>query len=840
MNNHRDQDHQDDQDYLRALSVLYVEDEDEIRDELAVYLRRRVARVYTAADGQAGLDAFTNHQPDLVITDIRMPVMNGLEMAERIRAVNAKVPIIIMTAFEETSYFQKAIELGVDRYLTKPLNLDLLSSALLKCARVIRAEAALREVQQRYRLLFALSHIAISVTDAADERPGLLIADGHVVDCNAAFLSLLGFADRNELTGLLFSDLLMPDTLDRVNQLIRDELLVRGFSPESEVELRHKDGRAVPVIVQLILRRDAAGRATETWAVMRDVSEPRRAEQALRLAARVFESSGEGILISDEENRILSVNPAFSKITGYSQEEVIGQNPRLLKSDWQGPDFYDRLWRSLHTTGHWQGEIWNRRKSGEVYAEWLSITVVRNAQGQVLNYIAIFSDVSEIRAATQHIEFLTHYDPLTRLANRRLLEERVGDLISLAARTQTGLALMFIDLDRFKVINDSLGHAAGDAILETAAQRMHAAVREVDILARLGGDEFVCVLPGIAQADDATIVARRLMLLIDEPMQVAGQSLTVTSSIGISLYPADGSDYETLLKHADAAMYAAKRAGRDNFMFFSQDMNGDIGRQMRKMRMENALRGALKAGEFQLHYQPQVAIGSGRIIGLEALLRWNCAELGAVAPGLFIPLAEETGLIIAIGEWVLREACRQNAQWQREGLPAVLVAVNLSAVQFRQKGLPDTVRSALQDSGLAPQWLELELTESVVMQDAQYAIASLSLLKQIGTSLVIDDFGTGYSSLAYLKRFSIDKLKIDQSFVRDLSGSGDDEKIVTAIIGLAHALGLKVIAEGVETAEQLGFLREQKCDEMQGYLYSRPIPAAAVAELLRGASLPGG
>ena len=377
-----------------------------------------------------------------------------------------------------------------------------------------------------------------------------------------------------------------------------------------------------------------------------------------------------------------------------------------------------QLWEDLLATGHWHGEIWNRRKDGEVYPEWVSITVVRDTQGQVLNYIGIFSDLSEIKAATQQIEFLAHYDPLTRLANRRLLEERTGQLLALAARHHTRLALMFIDLDRFKVVNDSLGHAAGDAILECVAQRLRGTMREVDVLARLGGDEFVCVLPDIAETSEgnqALVVARRLLSVLDEPMQIAGHVVTVTSSIGISLYPTDGVDYETLLKQADAAMYSAKKGGRANVMFFSPSMNLALEHER---QLENALRHGLKDQEFAVYYQPQVEIGSGRLIGMEALLRWTSAELGPMAPGRFIPLAEETGLILALGEWVLREACRQTAHWQRQGLPAVVIAVNLSAVQFRQSQLPEIVQRALHDSALDAPWLELELTESVVMADA--------------------------------------------------------------------------------------------------------------------------
>lgn len=359
------QNNQDDQNYLKALSVLYVEDEVDIREELATFLRRRVACVYTAENGQEGLDAFSQYQPDLVITDIRMPVMDGLDMVERIRAMSPKTPIILTTAFEESRYFQKAIDLGVDKYVTKPLNLDILASALLKCVRAIRSEAALREVEERYRLLFQLSHFAISLSDTdgiSGNEPGALIMDGRIMDCNAAFLALLGYERHDDFSMMLFSDLLTPDVMHLVNQLTRDELLVRGFTRECELELRHKEGRTVPVIAQFILRRDAEGQAKEAWAVMRDISEQRRSEKALRLAERVFENSSEAILVTDQDNHILSANRACSRITGYSQEEVIGQNSGLFKSDQHDQAFYQQMWERLLTNGCWQGELWNRRK----------------------------------------------------------------------------------------------------------------------------------------------------------------------------------------------------------------------------------------------------------------------------------------------------------------------------------------------------------------------------------------------------------------------------------------------------------------------------------------------
>ena len=826
----------DDQAYLKSLSVLYVEDEEAIRKEMVAFLQRHLSRVYTAVNGLAGLDAFAQYQPDLVISDIRMPVMDGLAMVERIRAVNLKVPIIITTAFEESSYFQKSIDLGVDKYVVKPIRFDILDTALLKCARVIRSEAALIEVDERYRLLFQLSHIAISISDTGGStEPNLLVMDGRIVDCNEAFLKLLGFDSQDDITKLLFSDLVMPEAISQVNKLMRDEVLLRGFSHEAKLKLRGKvEGQVVPVIVQFIVRRDEKGVAEEIWAVMRDISEQEKAEKALQLAESVFNNSNEAILVTDSNNRIISVNPAFSVLTGYSQDDVLGQNPSMLKSGENDQVFYQQLWESLLSNGYWKGEILNRRKSGELYPEWLSIRAVRGYDGSVVNYIGIFSDISEFKHATERVEFLAHYDPLTELVNRHLLEELVGQAILMAARSKTQLAILFIDLDRFKLINDTLGHSTGDLVLKVVAKRLREMTRDVDIVARLSGDEFIIVLSGIAGGSDVIVVVRKLIAVLEAPMKINGKYLTVTSSIGISLYPVDGVNYESLLKNADTAMYRAKKSGINKFLFFTADMNCSE----EILLMENALRTALIAGEFEVHYQPQVNLGSRQIIGMEALLRWNSDEFGTVSPATFIPMAEEIGLIVVIGEWVLREACRQNAEWQRQGLLSVVVAVNLSAIQFRQKDLMETVLSALQDSSLAPEYLELELTENIVMQDVDSAIVQLHDLKKLGIKLSVDDFGTGYSSLAYLKRFPIDKLKIDQSFIRDLVSDSDDEKIVKAIIGLAQAMNFKVIAEGVETREQFTFLRDHQCDEMQGYWFSKPLPVNKMMKLLKQSGIP--
>jgi diguanylate cyclase (GGDEF)-like protein/PAS domain S-box-containing protein len=820
----------DDLRYLKTLSVLYVEDEDDIRDQLAQFLRRRCAAVYTANNGHKGLDAFNRRKPDIVITDILMPVLDGLRMGSAIRQISPTTPLIITTAFEEPAYFQKAIDLGVDKYVTKPVIPEQLLEALVKSARSVRAEAALREVENRYRLLFYLSNIAVSVTDTLPDEPvGLTTVEGRLVDCNQAFLNLLGYENLSALSHDNLLEFIIPPHRQRVSALVKDELMVRGFTREFEVEFMRHNGDTAPVIAQLLLRQDERGLPLEILAVMRDLTEQRRSEQQLRQAACVFSESHNAIIITDAEARIVSINPAFTLTTGYAETEVIGQNPKLLSSGRQDQVFYQSMWSRIREYGHWQGEIWNRRKNGDVFPEWLSISSVTNARGEVINYIGIFSDISQLKAATEHIEFLAHYDPLTHLPNRLLLKDRVAQALAGCQRYGQRTALLFVDLDHFKVINDSLGHACGDLLLAQVAERLRNTVRETDTVARLGGDEFVVLLSEVQSVEAVIQVAQKTLVAMQGDFVIDHHCFNITPSIGISLYPDDGHDFDTLLKNADAAMYAVKQGGRNNYLFFTPSMNAGA---LERISMEHRLRRAQALGEFQLYYQPKVDVETGSIIGLEALLRWQHPEIGMVPPSRFIPLAEETGIIVSIGEWVLHTACRQNLAWQKQGLPAVPVAVNLSALQFRQRHLKDLVLNALHSSSLDPHYLELEITESMLMDDTTTAATTLSELRRTGIRLSIDDFGTGYSSLSYLKKLPLDTLKIDQSFVRDITQNADDAAVVSAVISMAHDLRLSVVAEGVETLEQLRFLRSRQCDMAQGYLFSRPLPADEIPPLL--------
>ena len=557
--------------------------------------------------------------------------------------------------------------------------------------------------------------------------------------------------------------------------------------------------------------------------------ERKLAESQLQLAAKVFEQGSESIMITDPQRRIVRVNQAFSRITGYSEAEALGRNPNMLASERTAPDFSRVMWDSVHAHGQWQGEVWTRHKDGSIYPELLYLSLLRDASGAVTNYVAIATDLSQHKKDEEHIRLLADFDPLTRLPNRRLLHGRVDAALKHAQRHGEPLALMFLDLDRFKNINDSLGHHVGDELLLQVAQRLQRVLREQDTVCRLGGDEFVLLCPQ-TDAERATQVAAQLLEIAGQRYQVGQHELAITFSIGIALSSADGDSFESLSMSAETAMYRAKQAGRNAWRFFTAEM---LVQTSRNLQLENGLHRALELQQLHLVYQPQVSLQSGRVVGMEALLRWQHPTLGKVSPAEFIPIAEDSGLILPIGEWVLHTAVRQMRAWLEAGLPVQQLSVNLSAVQFRHENLPELITQVLADAGLPPQYLELELTETVAMSDPLGAIEVMNKLHERGVRMSIDDFGTGYSSLSYLKRFQVYKLKIDQSFVRDLTEDPEDRAIVVAVIAMARSLGFQTIAEGVETQGQLDFLREQGCDEVQGYFYSKPLSVAGFEAFVR-------
>jgi diguanylate cyclase (GGDEF)-like protein/PAS domain S-box-containing protein len=676
-----------------------------------------------------------------------------------------------------------------------------------------RDELRLREAEQRWK--FAI--------DGSD----LGLWDWNVTAGTVFFSSnwkaMLGFADDeigNDLSE--WKSRVHPDDLDKVMEDVGAHLAGRTASYVNEHRVRCRDGRWKWILDRgKVVERAADGSASRMIGTHTDLTPLKQREEALALNADVFRNTSEGIVICDADNRIVSVNHAFTEITGYAAHEVLGRNPGLLSSGRHDRAFYRDMWARISASGNWQGEVWNRRRDGDLYLAWLTINVARDREGRVRHYHAIFSDITQRRQTEARISHMTHHDALTDLPNRVLLRDRIALAIRHAERDPGMLAVLFLDLDRFKNVNDSLGHRVGDALLVEVARRICATVRHQDTVSRAGGDEFSLLLPD-TDAEGAAHVAQKLLDAIGRPFQVDGHELTPTPSIGIAIFPADGQDVDALLRASDAAMYRAKASGGGVFRFYAPELHR---KASRALELENALRGALDRDELELHYQPQVLLGTGRLIGCEALLRWHHPKLGTVSPAEFVPVAEESGLILPIGEWVVRTAAVQNRRWQDSGFPPIVIAANVSAVQFRQTDFGDVIDRILTESGLEARGLELELTESVMSADPEAAIRVMDGLHARGVALAIDDFGTGYSSLAYLKRFSINRLKIDRSFVHDLGRDPSSEAIVEGVIAMARSLGLRTIAEGVETDAQASALASRGCDEAQGFLYGRPMPA---------------
>lgn len=547
-----------------------------------------------------------------------------------------------------------------------------------------------------------------------------------------------------------------------------------------------------------------------------------RAAEALRQSAAVLESMRDGVIITDLAGRIVSVNRAYCEITGFERGAVVGRNPSMSRSGRHDRAFYQAMWESLLHKGYWQGEIWNRRSDGEVYPQWLSLSTVSNEAGERTHYVGVMTDLSQIKRSEALLERLSHYDPLTDLPNRLLVLSRLDHAIGQAERHGHMVGVLYVDLDRFKNVNDSLGHPVGDEVLVEVARRLKQAVRREDTLARLGGDEFLVVIDDLATPEDAATLARKIIAVVGAPVTVSsGQEVVIGASVGISLYPNDGDSATQLIQHSDTALYRAKDQGRNTLQFYLSELTLAANH---RLEMELQLRRALERGEFRVFYQPLLDFKpQSTEIGAEALIRWIAPGRGVVSPVEFIPLAEETGLIVAIGEWVLREACRQAQQWRARGLPFGRIAVNLSARQFHQPGIVALVAAVLAETGLPAGHLELEITESALMADLDETLERLDALRALGVTLAVDDFGTGYSSLAYLNRFPLDKLKIDQSFVRGMAAGSNEEVIVRATIAMAHSMGLRTLAEGVETEAQHALLAAMGCDAYQGFIVSPPV-----------------
>ena len=659
---------------------------------------------------------------------------------------------------------------------------------------------------------------------------GLLItrlSDGLLLEANEGFSRITGYSASEAANRSTLELGIWANPEDRTNLI--EQLKLHGSVRDFMASIRTREGeiRLCELSAQLMPIGDEPCLLT----IARDVTERHAMQVKLLQAATVFESTAEGVMITDTKQRITAVNRAFSEITGYSEAEALGKTPGLLSSGQHDSAFFSAMWFQLEQRGHWQGEIWNRRKNGEIYPEWLTISAVRDKTKRITHFVGVFADISSLKHAQARLDYQAHHDPLTGLPNRMLFETRLRAALEDARADDRQGAVLFIDLDRFKHINDSLGHPVGDQLLSSIATRLKEQLRDIDTVARLGGDEFIILLPGLHQAGDAQLVAQKLLNCFNLPFSVEDNDLFISASIGISLYPDDGLDVATLVKNADAAMYHSKAKGRNRVELYTSNLTFQA---TERMAMEQELRRAIERDELCLYYQPKLCLRSRQLVGAEALIRWPHPVFGEIPPDRFIPMAEETGLILQLGDWVLEQACRQMQQWQIQHAAFGPLSVNLAGAQLRQPHLFERIAQLLEDHNLAPHLLQLEITEGFIMNQAEEALAILHQLKALGVQLAIDDFGTGYSSLSYLKRLPLDILKIDQSFVRGLPDDPNDAAITRAIIALGRSMQLTVIAEGVETKAQELFLAAEGCEQIQGFVISRPLPADAFAHNFLG------
>ncbi|RAU21504.1 two-component system response regulator [Paramagnetospirillum kuznetsovii] len=811
-----------------ALSVLVIEDNPGDARLVELYLREDPAhpfKVTKAARLSEGLGILSQHAIDVVLLDLSLPDSFGMETLASLRAASS-VPVVVLTGTADEALALEALRQGAQDYLVKGQgDGELVRRAIRYSIGRSQADAELRSSEARFRALF----------DNAGTGVVLSNPDGTYVHCNPAFCDMIGYSDA-ELQGLEYRKITHPDDVEHHAHL-RAEMM-NGKIESYDVTKRYvaKDGRIVWARLTVTAVRDSASSEVRyTVAVVEDVTERKRLEDHMRLAATVFENTGEGLFVTDAKRRIIHVNPAFTELTGYLPEDVMGKTPRILSSGRHSADFYDHMVSTLAETGKWQGEIWNRRKTGEMFAEWLNIGLVRDERNEVTNYVAVFSDITSRKQDEERLNYQANHDPLTRLPNRTLFQERLSRALTRANRAQTIVALLFIDLDYFKQINDTLGHLAGDILLQQVAERLTACVRQGDTVARLAGDEFTVILEDVAEAHDGAVVAHKILGALSTPFDLQGKEGRISSSIGVALYPTDAGDTQSLVKLADAAMYRAKHQGRNACRFHSEAINAQA---FERLALENALRHALERQEFMLHYQPIFDAGTGRVVAVEALLRWQHPEIGLVMPNQFLPLAEETGLIIPIGQSALEVACRQGREWADLGIGPLKISVNLSARQLHAPDLEETIAAALERAQLPAGMLQLEIPESCVTDKGHDASALFARINALGVSIAIDDFGSGYSSFAFLRRLPTNSLKIDQSFVRGSPADSEDGEIITAIVAVARGLHLAVIAPGIETGDQLARLAKYDCDQVQGFLFAHPMSAAEMTAYLRRGHIP--
>lgn len=696
------------------------------------------------------------------------------------------------------------------------------------------SERAYRRVLREEQLQEALHESAemlLSIANTSHDAIALFDPDGRIGFWNKAAETLFGYRAEDVL-GSLFAPLLIPVTYHNAYS----ESLVPAQSPEEShrtdthtivLEVKHRDGTQFPIECSLTPVK-LEGRWS-TIGILRDTTERRRAQEDLRKLSRAVEQSPVSVVITDSDGAIEYVNPKFVELTGYTAAEVMGKRPSLLKSGLTSDAIYRDLWETITAGREWRGEFRNRKKNGDLFWEYASISPIKSSDGRISHFLAVKEDITVRKKYEEQLLHQAHFDQLTELPNRLLAFDRLAQALSQARRSNKLVALMFVDLDNFKNINDTLGHAVGDKLLINVAERLRDSVRTTDTIARLGGDEFLVILFDLPTAVGCEVVSYKILKAFAQPFLLEGHELFITASIGVALYPSDGEDPHVLLRNADAALYRAKEQGRHTYQFYTAEMNAQV---QERFNLESQLRHALERKELTIHFQPIIDLSSRTVVGVEALLRWNNAKLGSVPPDRFIPIAEDIGLIVPIGEWVLRNACQQLRAWRSIFGDSLWISVNVSPRQFLEPGFPSTVAVALRETGLKADSLRLEITERLLLDNSLKTTETLKQLIRAGVHFAIDDFGTGYSALSYLKSFTFHALKIDRSFLRDATTNSGAAALAIAIIAMAHSLGLKVIGEGVETESQMDFLYAEGCDMAQGYYFSRPLPAESFASFL--------
>ncbi|QPK64771.1 EAL domain-containing protein [Methylomonas sp. LL1] len=794
-------------------------------------LKRLPCDLVEASSGNQALGFSIEHDFALILLDVDMPGMDGYEVARWLKEEPSTqhIPIIFVTAsYEDQQHRLRGYQAGAVDYIQKPVDdVILLSKAGIFLDLYNNRQLAKRELARSEAMRIASTENEARFRQALIDAPIPIML--HAEDGEVILLSRVW----TELTGYRQSDIprvqdwlrkgYCESNADNIPCGIDRRFAKDAWAAFGEYKVRAADGNCLTWIFRSGTLAPLPDGRSLVVTMAADLTERKRAEDQLRLASLVFQNSSEGMTVTDADGTIVSVNPAFTELTGYTAAEVMGKNPRILKSGRHDADFYRAMWDDLNHKGSWQGEIWNRRKDGTIYAEWLSINSIFNDDGSVQRRVALFSDITKRKLDEELIWQQANFDPLTGLSNRRMFHDRLAQQIKESHRNDSCMALIYLDLDEFKNVNDSLGHDMGDILLKEAAQRLLHCVRETDTVSRLGGDEFTIIVGDLEDYSKVERIAQEIIEKLSEPYVLADEVAHVSASVGITLYPDDALDFDTLLKNADQAMYAAKNQGRRRYCYFTPAMQEAT---LQRMRIVNDLREALANRQFYLHYQPIVELASGKTYKAEALVRWQHPVRGAIGPDEFIPIAEETGTIVEIGDWVFREAASQVVRWRAMFDPAFQVSVNKSPVQFRSNSANHIAwLELLRNLGLPGDSIAVEITEGLLLDVNIKINNKLLAFRNANIQMSIDDFGTGYSALSYLQKFDIDFLKIDRAFVCNLESDPKNKSLCTAIIVMAHELGLKVVAEGVETEAQREFLLAAKCDFGQGYLFSRPLAA---------------